>query len=47
MYRKKSNRDTWHWHDTCSNWPTADYSTSTSKPSSGELCNQCKAKSSR
>lgn len=44
MYRKRKGSDTWHWHTNCSNWPTSDYTTSTTKPTSGELCNQCKAK---
>ncbi|MBF4468849.1 MAG: hypothetical protein ISP01_05525 [Methanobrevibacter arboriphilus] len=43
-YRKKNDSDTWHWCEKCSNWPTSDYDTSYSKPTSGELCNQCKSK---
>lgn len=43
-YRKVKGRDTWHWCRNCSNWPTANYETSSTKPSSGELCNECKGK---
>ena len=44
-YRRKKNSDTWHWVRTCSNWPTSDYVSQNSKPTSGELCNECKSKS--
>jgi hypothetical protein len=40
-YHKKHGSDTWHWCSNCSNYPTSDYSTAPSKPSSGELCNEC------
>lgn len=43
-YRKAKGRDTWHWCSNCTRWPTGDYETSYSKPTSGELCNECKAK---
>lgn len=43
-YRKKKNKDTWHFCSNCSNWPTSDYDTSTSKPTSGEFCNECQSK---
>ena len=43
-YRKRKGSDTWHWCTNCSNWPTSDYDVTYSKPSSGELCDQCKAK---
>jgi len=43
-YRRKKGSDTWHWCSKCSNWPTSDYETSYVKPTSGELCNECKAK---
>ena len=42
-YRRRRDKDTWHFCSNCSNWPTSDYVTSNSKPS-GELCNECKAK---
>ena len=43
-YRKKNGSDTWHWCRNCSNWPTSNYQTSSAKPTTGELCNQCKSK---
>jgi hypothetical protein len=43
-YRKRKGSDTWHWHPDCSNWPKSGYEQLNSKPKSGELCNQCKAK---
>jgi hypothetical protein len=42
-YRRKKDRDTWHWCRNCSNWPTSDYVEQTNKPS-GEQCNECKGK---
>ncbi len=43
-YRRKKGYDTWHWCQNCSNWPTSNYDESQSKPSSGELCNECLGK---
>jgi len=43
-YRKKGESDTWHFCRNCSNWPTSGYTTRQTKPASGELCNECKAK---
>ena len=43
-YRKKKGSDTWHWCRNCSNWPTKDYDVSYTKPTSGELDNECKSK---
>lgn len=43
-YRKKKGSDTWHWCTNCSNWPTSDYESRQSKPTTGELDNECKAK---
>jgi len=40
-YRKRNESDTWHFCTNCSNWPTSGYTTATSKPSSGEFCNEC------
>ena len=44
--RRKGIYDTWHWCTNCSNWPTKSgtYDTRYSKPTSDELCNQCKDK---
>ena len=44
MFRRKTDSDTWHWRSDCGNWPTSDYVSKPSKPSTGELCNQCQAK---
>jgi len=45
-YRRKKDSDTWHWCRNCTNWPTSDYEeiTVSDRPSSGELCNECRAK---
>ena len=43
-YRRKKGSDTWHWCRNCSNWPDSDNDERYSKPTSGELCNQCIAK---
>jgi hypothetical protein len=47
-YRRKKGSDAWHWCENCSNWPTGtagkDYDESYTKPTSGELDNECKAK---
>jgi len=46
-YRKRKDKDTWHWCKNCSNYPTSDYAektVDTGRPSYGELCNECRAK---
>ena len=43
-YRKKKGSDTWHWCHNCSNFPKSDYDEQSTKPTSGELCNECKDK---
>ena len=43
-YRRKKGSDTWHWCKNCTNWPITDYIISHIKPTSGELCDQCKSK---
>ena len=43
-YRKKKDSDTWHWCTNCNNWPTSNYDEQQNKPTSGELCNECKSK---
>ncbi|MDB5694482.1 MAG: hypothetical protein JWN21_25 [Sphingomonas bacterium] len=46
-YRKrKSGADTWHFCRNCTLWPTSDYSEQSGKPTTGELCNQCRSKDS-
>jgi len=46
-YRKRKGSDTWHWCTNCSNWPTVNYERSTIKPTSGELCDECRRKEAR
>lgn len=43
-YRRRRDSDAWHWCRNCSNWPTYNYIESDSKPTSGELDNECRAK---
>lgn len=44
-YRKRTGHDTWHFCSNCSNWPTKGESVEqSSKPMSGELCNECMRK---
>jgi len=47
-YRRKKGSDAWHWCTNCSNWPKGtagvDYDSQYTKPSAGELDNECKSK---
>lgn len=43
-YRKKDGSDVWHWCKNCTQYPTSGYREQTAKPTTGELCNQCRAK---
>jgi len=43
-YRRRKGSDTWHWCRNCSNWPSTNFDEQSSKPTTGELCNECKAK---
>ncbi|MBN1549954.1 HNH endonuclease [bacterium] len=43
-YRRKRGADTWHWSKSCSFWPSENYEERVSKPTDGELCNQCASK---
>lgn len=43
-YRRRGDNDTWHFCSNCSNWPTSGYDERTSEPTTGELCNECRAK---
>ena len=46
-WRRRKGNDTWHFCKNCSNWPTAAESEiKYTKPTTGELCNECKAKQS-
>ncbi len=42
--RKKSGSDTWHFCTNCTNWPTSDYNEQSTKPTTGEFCDQCLGK---
>lgn len=46
-YRKRKEKDTWHFCKNCTNWPTVDFDEKSIKPTTGELCNQCLAKQKR
>lgn len=43
-YRRRYGTDTWHFCRNCTNWPTNGYEERLSKPTTGELCNQCRSK---
>lgn len=43
-FRKRRGSDTWHWCKNCSQYPTSNYDEQSTKPATGELCNECKAK---
>ena len=43
-WRKRKDKDTWHFCKNCSNWPTSNYEEKLTKPTTGELCNECRSK---
>ena len=45
-YRRRKGNDTWHWCTNCTNWPTSNYEevTTSGRPTTGELDNECLAK---
>ncbi len=43
-YRKRMGSDTWHFCENCSNWPYSDYDEQYTKPTSGEIDNECRSK---
>jgi hypothetical protein len=43
-YRRKRGGYTWHFCKNCTNWPTFNYDIIYVKPSSDELCDECKDK---
>lgn len=43
-YRRRKGNDTWHFCSNCSNWPTLSYDEQSTKPTTGEFCNECQAK---
>jgi len=44
IWRRRKGNDTWHFCRNCSNWPTSNYDDKSTKPTTGELCNECLAK---
>ncbi len=42
--RKRKGQSTWHCCANCSTWPTDNYEEISSKPATGEFCNECRAK---
>jgi|ERR1051326_2045949 hypothetical protein len=44
VYRRTKGHDTWHFCTNCSHWPTTDFETRSDTPTTGELCNECRAK---
>lgn len=47
-YRKrKDGTDTWHFCRNCTLWPQSNYDEQQSKPTTGELCNQCRSKDAK
>jgi len=44
-YRRRKDSDAWHWVRSCSQWPKRGYFLIRFKPTFGELCDQCQAKS--
>ena len=46
-YRKRKERDTWHWRSDCSKFPRQGYEQVSNKPKSGKLCIECNAKEKR
>lgn len=44
LFRKRKGGDTWHFCKNCSQWPTDNYKEQSTKPTTGEFCNECRAK---
>jgi serine protease len=44
LFRRRHGSDAWHFCTNCTNWPKRDYDERTTKPRSGEMCNQCLSK---
>lgn len=44
MYRRINSRDAWHFCKNCSKWPTTNYVERSTKPTTDELCDECKSK---
>lgn len=49
-YRRRSDSDVWHFHHECQHWLVRTglkFVERHSKPKSGELCDECRAKAKR
>jgi hypothetical protein len=50
-YRRRKNSDVWHFNNRCQHWAVKGggdaFVEREVKPRSGELCNECRAKSKR
>jgi len=48
-YRRRKGNDEWHFCRNCSNDPKANFeeTTTSGRPSNGELCNECRSKESK
>jgi hypothetical protein len=46
-WRRLKSSDTWHFCANCSNWPRSGYKRTRTKPRSGELCDECRAKAEK
>jgi hypothetical protein len=43
-YRRRKGYDTWHFCSNCTKWPLSEYDERSTKPTTGELCNECRSK---
>jgi hypothetical protein len=43
-YVQGPGSDNWHWCRSCSNYPSTIAKSRDTRPTSGDLCNQCKSK---
>jgi hypothetical protein len=43
-YVQGPNSDNWHWCKNCTNYPQTIVKRRDTRPTSGDLCNQCKSK---
>ena len=41
VYRRLKGSDTWHFCRNCTLDPKSDYDSQTTRPTTGELCDQC------
>lgn len=46
-YRRRNGTDVWHFCTNCLQWPIANYVEQDGKPTTDELCNQCRSKQAR